>query len=157
MIELVVCGFQTGADIAGARAAKAAGIDTGGWMPLGWRTEEGPRPEYAGLYGAMEHWSPEYPPRTEANVEMADTTIWFGSGDSRGYRCTRKAADRLLKPMLEVGTPDGLTLPRQVAHELGVIGAKVINVAGNRASTSPGIEDRVERFLARVFRILQEG
>ena len=49
MIDRVISGGQTGADQAGWRAAKASGIPTGGWMPKGFLTEDGPRPEFAGL------------------------------------------------------------------------------------------------------------
>src|SRR3954453_21838055 len=52
MLERVISGGQTGADLAGWRAARAAGIATGGWMPRGFWTEAGERPEFAELYGA---------------------------------------------------------------------------------------------------------
>jgi hypothetical protein len=39
MLAKVISGGQTGADQAGRRAARAAGIPTGGWAPLGWKTE----------------------------------------------------------------------------------------------------------------------
>jgi hypothetical protein len=38
MIERVISGGQTGADQAGWRAARAAGIPTGGFMPKGFLT-----------------------------------------------------------------------------------------------------------------------
>jgi hypothetical protein len=47
MIERVIAGGQTGADQAGWRAARASGIATWGFMPLGFLTEDGPRPEFA--------------------------------------------------------------------------------------------------------------
>jgi hypothetical protein len=37
--EKVISGGQTGADQGGLRAAKAAGIPTGGWAPRGWLVE----------------------------------------------------------------------------------------------------------------------
>ncbi len=49
MLDRVISGGQTGADQAALRAARAAGIPTGGWAPLGWKTEEGPAPRLAGL------------------------------------------------------------------------------------------------------------
>jgi hypothetical protein len=78
MLERVISGFQTGADIAGIYAARAHGIPTGGAMPRGFLTEEGPRPEFAELYGAVELPSSSYPARTERNVRDSDGTIWFG-------------------------------------------------------------------------------
>jgi hypothetical protein len=82
MLDRIVSGGQTGADQAGWRAAKAAGIPTGGWMPLGFLTEDGPRPEFAGLYGAEECPTADYPARTRRNVIDSSATIWFGTLDS---------------------------------------------------------------------------
>ena len=59
MLERIVSGGQTGADQAGWRAAKALGIATGGWMARRFLTEDGPRPEFRKLYGAVEHPSPD--------------------------------------------------------------------------------------------------
>jgi integrase len=42
VIEKVVTGGQAGADQGGLRAARAAGIATGGFAPKGWATEAGP-------------------------------------------------------------------------------------------------------------------
>jgi Circularly permutated YpsA SLOG family len=54
MIITVVSGGQTGADQAGWRATEACGIPTGGWMPKGFLTEEGPLRWSANVYGARE-------------------------------------------------------------------------------------------------------
>jgi hypothetical protein len=53
MLDKTISGGQTGADQAAWRAAKAHAIATGGWMPKGFLTEDGPRPEFAELYGAL--------------------------------------------------------------------------------------------------------
>jgi len=53
-INLIVSGGQTGADIAGLRAARALDIPTTGFMPKGWTTERGPKPEYAQKFGLLE-------------------------------------------------------------------------------------------------------
>src|SRR5262245_6120448 len=58
MLDRVVTGGQTGADQAGWRVARTAGIPTGGWMTRGFLTEtpdgrgDEPHPEFAELYGA---------------------------------------------------------------------------------------------------------
>jgi hypothetical protein len=54
MLDEIVTGGQTGADQADWRVARAFGIPTGGSMPKGYLTEDGPRPEFAALYGAVE-------------------------------------------------------------------------------------------------------
>jgi hypothetical protein len=50
MLERVISGGQTGVDQAALRVAKAIGLATGGWAPLGWETEDGPASWLAG-YG----------------------------------------------------------------------------------------------------------
>jgi hypothetical protein len=48
-------------------------------MPLGFLTEDSPRPEFAELYGATEMPTTIDPPPTEQNVRDATATLWFGS------------------------------------------------------------------------------
>jgi len=43
MLERFVSGRQTGVDQAAWRAVRATGIPTGGWIPRGFLTEDGPR------------------------------------------------------------------------------------------------------------------
>jgi hypothetical protein len=59
MLDRIITGGQTGADQAAWRAAHAFAIPTGGWMPLGFLTEDGPRPEFAELHGAVEMPTPK--------------------------------------------------------------------------------------------------
>jgi Circularly permutated YpsA SLOG family len=154
MLERVVSGGQTGADQAGWRAARAVGIATGGRMPRGFLTEAGPRPEFAGLYGATE-LAGGYPERTRANARDSDATLWFGDPDSPGGRTTLKACEASGRDVLEV--LDGFTRPSDVADWIRAEEVRVLNVAGNRESTSPGIGARVERFPVAVFRRLTRG
>jgi Circularly permutated YpsA SLOG family len=44
VIARIITGGQTGADQGGLRAARAAGIATGGFAPKGWATETGAAP-----------------------------------------------------------------------------------------------------------------
>jgi hypothetical protein len=46
------------------------------------------------------------------------------------------------------------TRPSEAVAWIAENGIRVLNVAGNRERVSPGIGDRVERFMARVFRRL---
>lgn len=147
-------GFQSGVDIAGIRAAAECGIPTSGWMPRHFKTEDGNHPEYAELYGAKEHPSPDYPTRTEWNVRDSDVTLWFGADDSRGYGCTIGACRRLGKPFIRIVDPSA---PELLADTIREKGWKTVNVAGNRESSRPGIGARVERFLVRVFELAREG
>lgn len=156
-LERVISGGQTGADRAALAAAKAAGLATGGWMPKGFRAQDGPRPEFADLYGVKEHASDRYPPRTALNVKESDATLRFATDwDSPGEVLTRRMCERYGRPQLEV-TPGGSTSPAEVAEWLVRNDVRVLNVAGNTERTSPGIAAFVTAFLGEVFRLLEEG
>jgi hypothetical protein len=161
MLELVVTGGQRGADQGGWRAARAAGIPTGGWMAQGFLTEtedgrgDEPHPEFADLYGAREMPTNRYADRNRANVRDSDVTIWFGTTDSSGAKATLGACRGLGRPCLCV--VEGETLPSEVAEWIAKNGIRVLNVAGNRESKTPRIGAKVERFLGEVFRRLRHG
>jgi len=76
-LGMIVSGGQCGADLAGLEAAKDLGLDTGGWMPKGFRTENGPAPELAKKYGLCEMPTDSYRERTMANVDLGDATVAF--------------------------------------------------------------------------------
>jgi Circularly permutated YpsA SLOG family len=149
VLDRVVSGGQTGADQAGWRAARASGIATGGWMPADFLTEAGLRPEFAEMFGALEILGGGYPERTRANVRDSDATIWFGNPESPGGRTTLRACTGFGKPVYLV--IEGLTQPAEVAAWIEAGEVRMLNVAGNRESTEPGIGEQVERFLVAVF------
>lgn len=167
-LDRLISGGQTGADQAGWRAAKAAGITTGGWMPKGFLTEDGPRPEFAELYGAAEHPSPKYPPRTRANVLMSDVTLIFDTSPgnsidelSAGSRlatevCIKEGVPSLIVAV-RLGEPPSPRRPAAVRGWFADRNWRRINVAGNRESRAPGIGAWVEAYLAEVFRLLRES
>jgi hypothetical protein len=49
----------------------------------------------------------------------------------------------------------GVSRPSEASTWIKAKGIRVLNVAGNRESSSPGIGDRVERFLGAVFKQLR--
>jgi hypothetical protein len=150
VLEVIITGGQTGADQAAWRAASNSGLKTSGWMRKGFLTEEGPRPEFAKLYGARELDSPEYRVRTEENVRDSDATIWFGSIDTPGARTTLSAIKILGRPQ-QIIKPNDLIRPSAIASWLARNPSiRRLNVAGNRESIEPGIGDRVERFLTQM-------
>jgi hypothetical protein len=102
MIKCIITGGQSGADQGAWQGAKAAGLATGGWMPRGWMTEEGPRPDFHVLYGAEEHNSPACPPRARENVAQADATLLFNFGAvwSAGTIIAYSAAEAARKPIV---------------------------------------------------------
>lgn len=80
MIERVISRGQTGADQTGLLATALYVIKTGDWMPKGFLTKTGPRPDLAELYGVREHaTSDKYSDRIEPNVRQSDGTIRFAA------------------------------------------------------------------------------
>lgn len=155
-LRKVVSGGQTGADQAGLRAARAAGFETGGWIPKGCLTENGPRPDLAELYGLREAPKADYAERTRLNVRDSQATLWLGPTGSRGWYATKRALDSMPRVWC-LATP-AVSTPRSILGFLGVHPyVEILNVAGPRESTSPGIGDRAERFLARLFRLVREA
>ena len=149
----IVSGGQTGADQGALIAASAAGIETGGWAPKGWRTEDGPAPWLAD-FGLIECPEPGYRARTGANVRDSHFTLWFGMPGTPGHVATIGACRALGRPFLEVEA--GFTRPRHVVEWLATYPSlDVLNCAGNRESLDPGIGDWVGAFLTRVFRSLE--
>jgi hypothetical protein len=156
MLDKIISGGQTGADQAAWRVARAFGVPTGGWMPKGFLTEDGPRPEFAGLHGAAEMPTDSHPARTEQNVQDADGTVWFGETTTSGARETVEACHRHGKPCMPV-YPGASFEPSQVAAWVVENTIRTLNVAGNRETEESGIGDRVEQFLGQVLHELGHG
>ncbi len=151
MIRKVISGGQTGVDIAALRAARTLGIATGGTAPRGFLTELGPNPELAG-FGLVELPTPDYPARTAANVRDADATLIIAGNWDRGSRLTLDLCRTHKKPVCEVERGDLANEDAfdRVASWLASTPHEVLNIAGNRESTSPGIETEAEAFLRGV-------
>lgn len=143
MVKKIISGGQTGADEAGLYAAKyLLGLETGGMMPGGYRTEKGDRPDFKKEYGLTEHTSRAYPPRTEQNVLNSDGTLIFGK-NSGGSKLTRTFCRTWGKPDYHVYWDKGTPVTRHQIEKfrewLAENDIQVLNVAGNRESSNPGI------------------
>lgn len=153
MLEKIISGGQTGADQAGWQAAQAFGLATGGWMPQGFMTADGPRPEFAAQFGAQEMPTGSLPARTEQNVRDADGTLWFGETTTAGAQATVGACQRLRKPCMLL-YPGAAFEPSHVARWIGEHAIKTLNAAGNREGDEPGIGEHVAWFLGQVLQEL---
>lgn len=133
----IISGGQTGADQGGLVAGALLGLATGGWAPNGWRTDIGPAPWLAN-YGVQEHRAPGYPQRTAANVRDSDGTVIIGNRWSPGCTLTQDLCRRAGKPLLCIDWPNS---PEGSAEQLRAFCAPlgVLNVAGNRERSRPGI------------------
>jgi hypothetical protein len=101
-------------------------------------------------YALVEHVSPDYAARTEANVADADATLILARGAlSGGTALTRDVARRLQKPFLIVDL-GASPAPRVVREWLAGHAVGVLNVAGPRESQRPGIGEEARAFLREV-------
>jgi hypothetical protein len=148
-VTKIISGGQTGADRAGLDAGRALGIEIGGYCPRGRRAEDGAIPA---VYPVTELASPEYPPRTRANVDAADATVVFTVGaPDRGSALTIEIARTLAKPVLAIdlsvtSVADAATALARWIRERK---PRVLNVAGSRESRAPGIYALVRDVLSR--------
>lgn len=152
MLKKVISGGQTGADQGGLEGAYSLGIATGGTAPKLYRTEAGCNPTLLrDKYGLKEspYWS--YPPRTEENVKEADGTVWIGN-ISPGYHCTKKAVIEYKAKGVGITEywVENLT-PEQLAEWVEENQIEVLNVAGNRESTNPGIYEKTKLLIIQAF------
>lgn len=140
-------GGQTGVDRAGLEVAREFRLPTGGWVPLGWRTDAGPDPSLAD-FGCLETTDKGYHNRTIRNVADADGTVLFGDLTSTGCVLTLSACRARSKPYLENPTAVQL-LDWIVLHHI-----EVLNVAGNRQRTNPSAAIQARQVLRMAFRTL---
>jgi len=167
MISAIRCGFQTGADRAGAEAAMRMGIPVVGWVPKGKRDENGVIPErYWPFLKETEEW--DYPPRTKMNVMDSDATIIFALGRLEGGS---KLTYKLAKPVRPVNwfavqhlrnlpAVDIAKAAKQMVDEIvgwlktpPIPDPCVLNVAGNRESHAPGMFVIVTEVMSEVIRL----
>lgn len=142
----IVSGGQTGVDRAGLEVAIALGLEHGGWCPAGRLSEDGTIPS---RYDLRETESDEYPVRTEQNVVDSDATlILYESEVKGGTRLTRNYCRRHQRPhcvaLIEPSTVS------QVQMWLQQQKPTILNVAGPRESTYPGIFDRALTLMLQI-------
>ena len=169
MIEKIISGGQTGADMAGLNVAKELGIETGGTAPVRWATEEGCKQELLKSFGLVE--GPEddrvYVKRTMINIDDSDGTLVFrpfntiGTTMTIGYAQQKKWAKGLLtfdenqnaktnyKPLYIIRNFENFSVEHIVKwvtdNEISTL-----NVAGPRESHSPGLQDKIEEVLKKI-------
>lgn len=153
-VEKVISGGQTGADRGGLEAAKALGIPTGGTAPKGYLTENGPDESLREL-GLVESQRSDYAVRTQQNVLDSDGTLAFRLNPGPGTDLTIRFATVQGKPVLVVEPKDVTpSLSQRIRDWMGQHDIRVLNVAGNRESISPGIQQQVVEILTEA---LQDG
>jgi hypothetical protein len=147
----IISGGQTGADRAALDAAIDSGMDYGGAIPRGRKTEAGP---LAAQYKKMtELVSPLYRVRTKHNVLTADGTLIFSYGTPiGGTGLTVKLARDNDRPFLvvDLDKESAASAAALIASWLKKINPAVLNVAGPRESEHPGTYQKVFSILHKV-------
>ena len=165
MVTKIISGGQTGADRGGLDAAIHCGLPHGGWCPKGRKAEDGVIPVE---YQLKEMASPEYLPRTKANVVDSDATVIFTYGPpSGGSLKTITYAHHLEKPYHDVDLSRTTHKKAIIEIMMWLAGDEelndydeyvtcppplecILNVAGSRESRAPGIQEAVFRLMADV-------
>ena len=150
----IISGGQTGVDRAALDVAIAHGVSHGGWCPRGRKAEDGRIPE---RYALRELASAGYAARTARNVVDSDGTLVLTVGvPTGGTALTIGLADQYGRPCLVVDL-DAPCSPGAVADWLETHHVRILNVAGPRESTSPGIHDRAAAYLDELMRHAADG
>ncbi len=143
----IISGGQTGADQGGLLAGKELeGIETGGTAPNRFRTELGSSVNLLKDYfGLRESDWIDYSSRTRDNVRDSDGTVLFGDANSVGSTLTLQTCIYTAKPYI-INPSTAELLSWAIEHEI-----KILNVAGNRESRNPGIQEKVRATLVEAF------
>lgn len=147
-LNKIVSGGQTGVDRAALDAAIASNVPHGGWCPKGRLAEDGP---IADKYQLIEHASSEYADRTRQNVIDSDGTLILyrrrmTGGTSLTNRIARERGRPLLRVRLDIAVDYG-----KIANWIAENSIEVLNVAGPRGSTNPGLYDDAFDVLCKLF------
>jgi len=150
MIKKIISGGQTGADRGGLLAARELGVATGGFLPRGCRCEDGAHPEFLAELGMEEHSSTSYVARTIANIKSSDGTLVVAASlQSPGSKLTVNTCTDLGKPCW-IATFHTPPVPKLIADWIRKNEITVLNVAGNRESKRPGIQDYTQKLVKDV-------
>jgi len=144
----IISGGQTGADRAGLDAAAALGLEYGGAVPRGRRTEDG---RLSSKYSGMrETNSAGYRQRTFENIRDADATLLFYRGNiSGGTRLTEQLTGWIRRPclLIDLKNISEAAAAERIRRWLKKTRPKILNIAGSRESGSPGIYKKTYRIL----------
>src|SRR4051812_9564241 len=144
MFTRIISGGQTGVDRAALDVALALGLPCGGWCPQGRRAQDGPpHPRYP----LTENPRSGYPQRTQWDGRDSDGPLTLTRGQPAGGPAyTVEVAVRLRNPYLvvDLAAPPRPEDVHTWAREHGI---QILNVAGPRASSMPGIYTQAAAFL----------
>ena len=151
----IVSGGQTGVDRGALDAALQAGFPCGGWCPANRMAEDG---IIDASYALVPLPQGGYAERTRRNVLDSDATLilYFGELEG-GTALTAACCEDLGRPLLLIDALD--SNPEEAAQRARefVLQHAVarLNVAGPRASKTPGAHAYAQRCVSRLLELLQ--
>jgi hypothetical protein len=151
----IISGGQTGVDRGALDFALENGMECGGWCPPDRRCENGRIPD---KYPLIEVELPDYNERTRRNIRDSDATLLITAGGrlEEGTRLTLEWAGKLGRPVYHLDLADLSMKDTEQIKEadswLRAVNPGVLNLAGNRESTSPGIQEFTRGILGFLFR-----
>lgn len=159
----IISGGQTGADWGALQGARENGWETGGTAPKGWFNEIGRQEHAMRSFGLKECTQIGYPARSMKNVDDAQLTIvivWdknsAGTMKTIGYAQTKKWKWADFEFTGEQHRPTILITEKIDSESLGIYalrnyikeyGFNIINVAGHRESSHPGIQEFTKQLI----------
>lgn len=151
----IISGGQTGVDRAALDVALKLQIPHGGWCPKGRRAEDG---RISREYQLQESDARDYSVRTEQNVIDSDATlILFRDKITGGTRLTQHLANKHERPQMRIDLQQAdsdqqLEIAKSSIFQwLTTHTINVLNIAGPRESSNPGIHQQTMDFLTAVF------
>lgn len=140
MTLLIVNSGQDGCEIGALKTSTRFGVDTKGYMPLGWVSMSGEHPEYENLYN-LKQWgnTAGYRGAVKANTTTSEATIIIWA---KPETIACEAVVEYNKPFL------GVRLEREddeefrrhgqaIADFITAKGLKKVNITGNSSQTHP--------------------
>ena len=152
MLKRIVSGGQTGVDRAALDVAalpNKLGISVGGYCPKGRIAEDG---IIADKYPLTETTTSAYAQRTDWNVKHSDGTLLLSRGKlTKGSALTLNFAKQRQKPFFIVDlSQDTTNIHLDIISWLAKNNIGVLNIAGSRESTSPGIYTQAYKLLEKL-------
>lgn len=150
----IICGGQTGVDMAAADAAIMNGTDYAGYVPKGRMNESGVIP--SGYNGFCESFSNIYSERTYRNVlKSSALLIIINKSFDKGTRLSHFYANLYSKPVFVINVNNfEVNVKNSVFQMLKTFVSehKKINIAGPRESNAPGIYKKTFLVLDLLFK-----
>ena len=150
-IHKMITGGQTGVDQGALDFALENELPCGGWSPKGRIAENGVIPL---IYPVEECDSDIYDVRTELNVQTGDGTliITLENDIGEGTKYTIDMCRKHEKPFIILEMNDNITtICERFDIWLNKHDIQILNIAGSRESSSPGIQGKTKEFLGKLF------